>query len=109
MTKTEKVKTLLKARLQELTKKVGEIDDELRMPVSADSEERATESEDDEVLEDMGNVALEEISQINAALQRIDIGTYGNCTSCGEAIEKKRLDALPDAAYCLNCAEQAKG
>jgi len=81
---------LLKQRLQELTEKVSDIDGALREPDSPDGEERATENEDDEVLEDLGNAALNEISRINAALHRIKNGTYGVCTSCGGMINEAR-------------------
>jgi len=108
MINLEKTKSLLEERLIELTTKVNEIDSELREPDSADWEERATENEGDEVLEDMGKSVLEEITQTNAALQRIEIGTYGECTSCGESIGQKRLKALPFAATCLDCAQEAE-
>jgi len=104
MVHVENVKTALEARLQVLTAKVNEIDSTLREPDDPDVEERAVENEGDEVLEDMGNAALAEISQINAALQRINLGTYGNCTSCGDEIDDKRLAALPFAANCVDCA-----
>lgn len=41
--------------------------------------------------------------EINAALQRIEDGTYGACEEDGEAIGKSRLDALPWARLCINC------
>lgn len=43
---------------------------------------------------------------INAALQRIDEGTFGNCTACGAAIAAERLEALPWTAYCVSCEQQ---
>ena len=108
MINLKNTKELLQTRLIELTAKINQINNELRQPDSADWEERATENEGDEVLEDMGNAALEEITQINSALQRIDAKTYGECTSCGEPIAKKRLKALPFTATCLDCAEDAE-
>lgn len=44
------------------------------------------------------------IKQINAALQRIDDGTYGECAWCGEDIRPERLRALPTAILCIDCA-----
>jgi RNA polymerase-binding protein DksA len=46
------------------------------------------------------------IEEINAALARLDEGTYGVCESCRQAIAKKRLDALPYARYCVACARK---
>jgi DnaK suppressor protein len=38
------------------------------------------------------------------ALKRIDEGNFGRCERCGKNISQKRLDALPYARFCLNCA-----
>lgn len=104
MTKNGKAKARLESRLQELVTKVNEIDRTLREPDSPDSEERATENEGEEVLEDIGNAALNEICSINAALDRMDAGNYGKCTLCQEKIDSKRLETLPNTAMCSNCA-----
>jgi len=42
-------------------------------------------------------------SAVNAALKRIEAGTYGRCEGCGQPIAKARLDALPFAAFCIDC------
>ncbi len=44
------------------------------------------------------------IKEIDAALQRIDDGTYGICEGSGEPIPKKRLEALPWTRYCVEYA-----
>lgn len=41
--------------------------------------------------------------EINAALERMDAGTFGRCLGCGATISKARLNAIPYAAYCLKC------
>jgi len=46
-----------------------------------------------------------ELEQIDQALARIEAGQYGACVSCGEAIALGRLQALPAALYCRDCAE----
>ena len=43
------------------------------------------------------------IGAIDAALMRIDDGTYGRCASCGESINGERLEALPWATLCIEC------
>jgi RNA polymerase-binding transcription factor DksA len=40
---------------------------------------------------------------VDAAIARIDAGTYGRCTGCEEPINLERLEALPDAALCVSC------
>lgn len=44
------------------------------------------------------------LAAIDAALGRIDDGTYGVCTSCGRPIAEERLEALPWAALCIDDA-----
>jgi RNA polymerase-binding transcription factor len=44
------------------------------------------------------------LEEVEAALERIEAGTYGNCERCGREIPKRRLDALPQAATCVECA-----
>ena len=46
------------------------------------------------------------LERLEAALQRIEEGTYGVCEACGQAIEPKRLAALPIATLCIACAHQ---
>jgi RNA polymerase-binding protein DksA len=43
------------------------------------------------------------LEAIDAALQRIEDGTYGICTKCGEAIPEERLEALPWTTRCIDC------
>ena len=41
--------------------------------------------------------------QVEAALRRIEDGEYGDCASCGEPIDPRRLDAQPEAPMCVSC------
>ena len=47
------------------------------------------------------------IEAVDAALARLDAGTYGVCTSCGEPVGADRLEALPAAALCIDCQRKA--
>jgi DnaK suppressor protein len=47
--------------------------------------------------------ALAAVEEIDKALEKILIGTYGVCEKCGENIPKERLKALPYAALCVKC------
>ena len=104
MNKHEDVAKALKARLSELTGRVAEIDSELRVPLSADSEDRATDLENQDALEGIEISKIQEIKQIGEALRRIAEGTYGVCAQCGVDIDPKRLKALPNATRCISCA-----
>jgi len=46
--------------------------------------------------------------EIDDALRRIDMGNYGVCETCGRAIEKARLGALPFAKMCIKCKSEAE-
>jgi RNA polymerase-binding transcription factor DksA len=94
----------LEKRLRELESRLDTIEHDLDEPVAKDFEERATEREGDEVLEGLGASGLAEIRMIRAALGRIEDGVYGDCVACGEPISDERLDAVPHAARCRNCA-----
>ena len=49
-----------------------------------------------------------ERTRIDAALRRLDDGSYGECLECGEPIAEGRLAADPTATHCLACAEAAE-
>jgi RNA polymerase-binding transcription factor DksA len=59
-----------------------------------------------DIIEDMqdDNAALNELegrlNLVDAALERIENGTYGTCEACGESIEEDRLNANPAATTC---------
>jgi DnaK suppressor protein len=49
--------------------------------------------------------ATDELSAIDDALQRLAQGSYGICTSCGGPISEGRLEVMPYAVTCVDCAE----
>ncbi|MGA2593486.1 MAG: TraR/DksA C4-type zinc finger protein [Bryobacteraceae bacterium] len=46
------------------------------------------------------------LREVQDALRRIDLGTYGTCQGCEEPISVKRLDAVPWAKFCVSCQER---
>ncbi len=106
MTDYKEIRRRLEERLAKLSHEVSEIDHTLREPDNPDVEERAVENEGHEVLEGLGNAALQEITRINAAIQRMELGTFGQCTRCGKDIGISRLEAMPYAASCIDCAKE---
>lgn len=49
-----------------------------------------------------------ELNAIDAALRRIEAGTYGDCIDCGTHITAARLQATPEAPRCIHCQEKAE-
>lgn len=75
-----------------------------RQPLSADAPDRAQETGNDAVLEQLGHGTAALIDQYQHAIERIDHGRYGLCEVCGFAIEPARLEAVPQATDCADCA-----
>jgi DnaK suppressor protein len=46
---------------------------------------------------------------VDRALKKMELGTYGTCERCGNAIPIERLDALPWAILCVDCARKGEG
>jgi DnaK suppressor protein len=53
--------------------------------------------------------AQRELVQVEAALARLDAGTYGICQSCGKPIDPARLEVLPWAQFDLDCQRRRRG
>ncbi len=74
---------------------------------SAEIGEVAAMHENDEVLDQLNGVEREELAAIDAALERIALGTWGVCVRCGEPIEEARLEAMPWTPLCRKCASSS--
>ncbi|MFN8548893.1 MAG: TraR/DksA family transcriptional regulator [Candidatus Eisenbacteria bacterium] len=46
------------------------------------------------------------VGEILEAIKKVHLGTFGACESCGGPIGRKRLEAVPHAAFCLSCQEK---
>jgi RNA polymerase-binding transcription factor len=61
-----------------------------------------------QVFEQQRDLALRErnqqhLAQVEAAIGRLEEGIYGACANCGRPIAPERLEAIPWAAYCIEC------
>lgn len=99
----------LERRRDDLRRLLANYQRGLRAASSADLVDMAQEKEGDEVLEELEVSALREIEQIDAALGRIGRGNYDICQLCGGPIGRRRLDALPYATHCIECASVTDG
>ena len=97
----------LLARGAELQDRIHRVRDDLgrqREPLPKDSPDAAIAVENDEVLRGIESTAVEELSFIDHALERLDAGTFGVCEACDGEIEPERLDIVPFATHCKRCA-----
>jgi RNA polymerase-binding transcription factor DksA len=61
--------------------------------------------EEDLTLDLLGNED-QIVEEVNAAWARLEQGTFGRCEECQKTISKERLQALPYARYCVECADR---
>ena len=50
--------------------------------------------------------ASQHLEMVDAALGRLDRGTFGTCQRCDRTIAPERLEALPWAAHCIDCQRE---
>ena len=102
----QQAKQILLELKREVSGRINAIDRDIRHEgMSADWAEQASERENDEVLESLGNSSEEELVMIKFALQRIEDGSYFQCERCGVDIPNARLELLPFTSHCVNCAD----
>ncbi len=65
-----------------------------------------TENYDQEFTLSLIENEQETLGQIYEALDRISAGTFGTCEGCGDPIAKPRLQAIPYAKLCIDCARE---
>lgn len=98
------VRIRLEERLDTLSARTQRIERDLRSARDPDSQERVTESENDEVLEELNDTERAELARVRHALARLAAGTYATCEKCREEIPSERLEVIPDTSFCVACA-----
>jgi len=71
-----------------------------------DIADRAAQSYNKEFLFHQSNNERQLLQMVEAALTRIHEGTFGQCISCGDEINPKRLEAVPWTRHCIECQEK---
>ena len=102
----------LRARLQGDTTQMEDDslkDHNMTTNIPTDMEEISSDNADQELTLSLLGSEEDALDQIEAALQRIEDGSYGQCEECGAKIPKSRLEAIPYAAQCVRCASQQEG
>ena len=100
----EAIQAQLEQRLAALRTRRASLKQDATQSHSNDSAEQAQERENDEVVDAIATETNVSIRIIQAALERIEDGTYGSCEACGEPIGEARLAAIPEATTCVSCA-----
>ncbi len=71
-----------------------------------DIADRAANSYNKEFLFSQSNNERQLLQMVDSALARIREGSFGQCISCGEEINPKRLEAVPWTRHCIECQEK---
>jgi len=89
----------------------GSISDETGEDAAYDNHlaDTATETYDRELDYTLEENSEHVLAEIDAALGRIEDGTYGVCTNCGTQIPEERLEARPWATLCIDCQRSREG
>lgn len=112
-TKIDELRAALERRRAEIRGEVDRMDEEVRSIGQDQGDEKG--SLGNHLAEDGSNVTEAErlstigddmrdvLAQVEAALARMDEGTYGTCQRCGKPINPERLEAFPYVAYDIDC------
>jgi RNA polymerase-binding transcription factor len=76
------------------------------LATARDEEDQATVSLMAETSLTLLGPKRQELEAIEEALLRLENGAYGLCEVCGQPIEPRRLEIMPEAPLCRNCASQ---
>ena len=117
---TDRFRTLLMEERKRVRRAIEHLHDGHPGSIENETEELATASDnhmgdlasatlDREIDYSLGDNAEQVLAAIDAALKRIDDGTYGTCTKCGREIAPERLEARPWASLCIDDARKAEG
>ena|SRR5579859_2374157 len=101
----ERFKRALKAQQTVAIRDLGENRQTIAVERSADEMDQTGRSTEQEFTILGLNRRSELLRNIEAALRRIENGTFGACTNCEETIARNRLVAVPWTPFCIRCQE----
>jgi len=107
--KLEAFKKRLEARQQELRRNVSRTQQDGRSSdedSAQDIADKAASSYNKEFLFHQSNAERQLLQMVEGALARIQDGSLGQCISCGQEINPKRLEAVPWTRHCIECQEK---
>jgi DnaK suppressor protein len=107
------IRARLEAERTDATRRVDELEVAFAEMVAA-SQDVATDDEHDpeghtiaferQQLAALVKAARTQVDEVEAALERVNAGRYGQCEGCGARIADERLDALAETRFCIGCA-----
>jgi len=107
----EKYRRLLEEKKNGLSAdlaKARDAEEETTEEATQDIADKAVSSYTREFLYSLSDGDRTTLLQIDEALARIDVGTYGACGNCASPMAEKRLMAVPWTPYCVDCQELAE-
>lgn len=104
----EKLKTERSEIVRSLSAQSDDMKNLIKPQESGDEVDVASDAIDRNLLDSLGAKDSERLNMIDSALERIRLGRYGICISCGKEIPKERLEVLPYTVMCVNCASAAE-
>lgn len=107
----EHFKAKLQQKQQDLMLAVSRNEQDGRLAdeeATQDVADKALNSYTKEFLFHQSNTDRTQLQLVVEALGRIRDGSFGECVTCGEEINSKRLEAVPWARYCLTCQEKVE-
>jgi RNA polymerase-binding protein DksA len=108
-TRLEQYRQLLLTRQQQLVQHIFTLEEDMEA-MDADRDIERTDRVQEEALQTaltaLDEQSRREVEEIQAALSRLEAGTYGTCEACRETISPERLEALPMARRCIDCQER---
>lgn len=102
----QQLKTRLEIRQQELRVSIEhQVKDARMVEPEPDAVDQANSGLEKESLLQRGKQEQQLLRAVESALGRIRDGTFGQCLSCRNEIDSKRLEAVAWTPYCLSCQQ----
>ena len=98
---------LLESRIADLARTISRATQETKAYATrqADPADQAASEYERQAAAQKADAARQKLKALQKSLERLKQGTYGECVECGGEIERKRLEAIPWAQYCVSCQE----
>lgn len=97
---------VLEARIVELEQEMGRVvtDQDGRPAADADAGDAGSIDVERDRVTGLLAAAHERLAEVEGAMRRAEAGTWGVCIHCGRQISPERLEVLPSAEACIECA-----